>query len=506
MLGSPLRISFNVHPQTGVDHCDSRYATIATAMGIDPSTNQTVACDFGNKTFTDSLFSTYYDADPLHLVDSWWTDYGGCGGPGGGTSSLLWSNRVYYEHQKFGRQVRGQAFSRYGGTGNHLTPHGFSGDTFMHEVALHWEVATTQTAANVLWGYWSHDIGGFHNGDGAPGDDDPTNSTGSELFLRWVQFGAVAPILRTHCNHCERRIWMFPYFKEMRDAMWLRNALGPYLYTEARVFYDSGVAPVHPLYYDFPLDARLYEHDTVEAQYAFGSAVLAAPITQMAAAPNGTLHTPIVWPVYLPASAAGFASWNGTAFYAAGAAQTVTQAYGTNDMPLFVAADALLPLKTLASVAGNFPDPLIWAVFAGGAPKAGAPAGGNYTLYEDDGDSDAYIGGEFVTTAAAWAWASAKSLSLTVAGASTAGALPDGFPQARAHWLQLRGVAAAGASVQAVTANGASVPPGAPGGAAPAYYLVAEADHSLTAPAGSLVVETGASSSWDDLVVTVTFA
>lgn len=71
VVGNPLRISFNVHPQTGVDHCDSRYATIATAMGIDPSTNETVACDFGNKTFTDSLFSTYYDASPLHLVDSW---------------------------------------------------------------------------------------------------------------------------------------------------------------------------------------------------------------------------------------------------------------------------------------------------------------------------------------------------------------------------------------------------------------------------------------------------
>ncbi len=288
--------------------------------------------------------------------------------------------------------------------------------------------------------------------------------------------------------------------------MRLRNALGPYIYTEARSFYDSGVATVHPLYYDYPTDARLYEHDTVEAQYAFGSAILAAPITQMAAVPNGTLHTPVEWPVYLPVSAAGFASWNGSAYYAAGEAQTVSQAYGTNDMPLFVAADALLPLKTMASVAGNFPDPLIWAVFAGGTQKPGAPAGGNYTLYEDDGDSDAYIGGEFVTTGAAWAWGAggAKSLTLTVAGSSTAGALPDGFPQARAHWLQLRGVYSA--VVQSVTANGASVPPGAPGGATPAFYVVSEADHSLAAPAGSLVVETGAASSWDAFVITVTFA
>lgn len=65
---------------------------------------------------------------------------------------------------------------------NHRYPHGFSGDTFQHEVELYHQVSwvracvsvwrppyhcrdqvkTTQTAANVLWGYWSHDIGGFH--------------------------------------------------------------------------------------------------------------------------------------------------------------------------------------------------------------------------------------------------------------------------------------------------------------------------------------------------------
>jgi hypothetical protein len=61
-----------------------------------------------------------------------------------------------HQHQQYGRHTRGQAFSRYGGLGNHRYPHGFSGDTFQHEVSLYWQVKTTQTAANVLWGYWSH--------------------------------------------------------------------------------------------------------------------------------------------------------------------------------------------------------------------------------------------------------------------------------------------------------------------------------------------------------------
>ena len=46
----------------------------------------------------------------------------------------------------------------------------------------------------VLFGYWSHDVGGFHNGTvikgfakgySYQGDEDPTNATQSELYLRW---------------------------------------------------------------------------------------------------------------------------------------------------------------------------------------------------------------------------------------------------------------------------------------------------------------------------------
>lgn len=153
VTGHPLKISFNVHPQTGVDHCDSRYAVFARMNGVDPATNATIQCDFGNQTFVDSLYKVYMDSSPLHLVDIWWTDYGGCGVSGG--NPQLWNNIVVHNHQKYARGVRGQAFSRFGGVGNHRYPHGFSGDTFMHEVALYWQVKTTQTAANVLWGYWS---------------------------------------------------------------------------------------------------------------------------------------------------------------------------------------------------------------------------------------------------------------------------------------------------------------------------------------------------------------
>ena len=185
VTGTPLKFSVNVHPQSGVDHCDTRYTQFAEAMGVDPSTNATIKCDFGNTTFFDALTSIYFDAKPLHNVDIWWTDYMGCGVSA--ENPQLWNNLVIHQHQQYARGTRGQAFSRYGGLGNHRYPHGFSGDTFQHEVSLYWQVKTTQTAANVLWGYWSHDIGGFHTGKGCPGVSDPKNVTGSELFLRWIQ-------------------------------------------------------------------------------------------------------------------------------------------------------------------------------------------------------------------------------------------------------------------------------------------------------------------------------
>ena len=149
VIGHPLMLSFNLHPDAGIDHCDSRYAEFATAIGVNASSNVSIACDLGNATYWNALATLYLDADPLSGVDAWWTDFiSGCGSP----NPLLWSNRLFYDHGKYSRGKRGQAFSRFGGIGNHRYPIGFSGDTFQHEAVLGWQVKTTQTAANVLFG------------------------------------------------------------------------------------------------------------------------------------------------------------------------------------------------------------------------------------------------------------------------------------------------------------------------------------------------------------------
>ena len=191
------------------------------------------------------------------------------------------------------------------------------------------------------------------------------------------------------------------------------------------------------------------------------------------------------------------------------------EVYGLGDVPLFVnPAFGPLPLKTLASVAAPFPDPIVWAVWPGGGPAAW---GGNFTLYEDDGASDAYQSGEYALTPAAYNTSSGSGgggggLTLTVGPIAVSGALPPGFPGSRGHVLQVRGHSqlcaapsrhtrrlpshrptvqvrgAGGCSVASVYANGVAVPPSV---SVPGWYIVSAANHSLATPEGALVVNAG---------------
>ena len=130
-------------------------------------------------------------------------------------------------------------FSRWGGLGNHRYPIGFSGDTVIHWGSLAFQPYFTSTAANVAYGWWSHDIGGHFYEDGTP-----------ELYLRWVQFGVFSPIFRLHSTNkpaLDRRPWSKPerIYHAARDAMQLRHALIPYIYSMAWRAHQTGYQSRH---------------------------------------------------------------------------------------------------------------------------------------------------------------------------------------------------------------------------------------------------------------------
>ena len=102
--------------------------------------------------------------------------------------------------------------------------------------------------------WWSHDIGGH------VGAVDP------ELYVRWVQFGALSPVLRLHSTNdpgatsgC-RGASATRCSAAARAAFRLRYELVPYLYTAARIAADTGVAPVRPVSWIAP------EHDGAYAR------------------------------------------------------------------------------------------------------------------------------------------------------------------------------------------------------------------------------------------------
>ena len=304
-----------------------------------------------------------------------------------------------------------------------------------------------------------------------------------------MQFGAVAPVFRTHCDHCERRIWLFPYFEMMADAMRLRNALFPYIYTAARAAYDTGVAIVRAMYVGTPGEPDAYGGDA-DAQYMFGPSIIAAPIFAPASTPGGS-STRRVW---LPPGAA-WVAWNGSSVHAGG--QVVGGEYTLGEVPLFVCEGCVVPLKTMASVVTP-PDPLLWTVWPGGA------AGGAGSYYEDDGVSVDYkttaaCGSGTPSAAAAcfsFTWARAGR---TLTATATAAGSYSGMPPVRSQGLVLRGGVAPPAGV---TCSGAPVPEG-PG--VPGWYVVGAAASSLALPAGAVVVTCGPAPVSVSVVVALNF-
>jgi alpha-glucosidase len=193
--------------------------------------------------------------------------------------------------------------------------------------------------------------------------------------------------LRTHTTKnpdAERRIWAYPepYSDLMRDCFARRYAMQPYIYTEARKTYDTGLAFLHPLYYDWPEAPEAY---TAKNEYMFGDSILADPITHPVSN-DSQLATISVW---LPPG--DWIEWDsGATFHGP---LTVQRSFSLGQTPLYVKAGSIIPMQPAVAHTGEKPlDPLILAVFP---LKDGQTS--EYRLYQDSGDTPGYQNDE-----AAW--------------------------------------------------------------------------------------------------------
>ena len=372
-----LKTSLNLHPASGIQPWESQYPAMAQAMGIDPKTRQYVPFEITDKKYATNYFNLVLHPLEKQGIDFWWLDWQQEPTTKmAGVTPTWWLNYVHFtDQQREGK--RPLLFHRWGGLGNHRYQIGFSGDTVSVWDSLAFQPWFTATAANVGYAYWSHDIGGH-----MPGAVEP------ELFTRWVQFGVFSPILRTHTTKnpdSERRIWAYPepYSSILRSSFQLRYALQPYIYTEARRTYDTGVAFLRPLYYDWPEAGEAY---TSRDEYLFGEQMLAAPVV----APSDKVSGLAMQKVWLPTGE--WIEW-ATGKHFSGPA-TIERGFSIEQTPVYLKAGAIVPMQPPMRYTGEKPvDPLIVNVW----PLAPG-SNSSYSLYEDSGVATEYQRGVFTHT------------------------------------------------------------------------------------------------------------
>ncbi len=364
-----IKTCLNLHPASGVQPHEAAYARFAAAMNFDTTGNRTIAFDITNKQFARSYFDVLLHPYEKAGVDFWWLDWQQYSNTGiKGVNPTFYLNYVHFSDMQR-QSKRPLIFHRYGGLGNQRYQIGFSGDVFINWKSLRYQPWFTATAANVGFGFWSHDIGGHMNPLNKKAKQDP------ELFTRWVQWGAFSPIFRTHATadpDIERRMWQYPmpYFEAMKKAVLQRYSLLPYIYTYSRMAYDSGISLIRPMYYKHPEKEDAYH---CPQQYYFGENMIAAPICKRMGNRETAVQT-----IWLPDG-----NWydyrnnqliNGN--------QKVTFDYKIDEIPVFIKQGSIIPQQPARLHADEHLDTVILSVYTG--------TNGSFNLYEDDGNSDNY--------------------------------------------------------------------------------------------------------------------
>jgi hypothetical protein len=379
--GQGLKITLNLHPASGILQHEDTYAAFMAKMKADPA--HPLPFEAADANYMAAFFDVVLDPLQAMGVSFWWLDWQQWKESRAmpGLSNTWWLNHVFFTHMQQQNDKRALIYHRWGGLGNHRYQIGFSGDSIISWGSLAFQPRFTSTASNVLYGYWSHDLGGHTFRD----ESDPkTRRIDPELYVRWMQFGAYSPIMRTHTTKnpdLRKEPWRFApaVFDALRDTVLTRYRLLPYTYTMGRKAFDTGVSLVRPMYYAWPDDDRAYRSD---GQYMFGDDLLVDPVTAAAADGFASQET------WLPKG-----GWfDATRGRSLAGDRTVTGRYRLDEVPVFVRAGAIVPTNTDVSVSV--------AHDTGGRTLRVYPGGdGSAELYEDAGDDEAYRGTAFARTA-----------------------------------------------------------------------------------------------------------
>lgn len=353
-----LAVTLNVHPADGIRRHEEAYPEVARAVGIDPDSGLPVAFDVTSREFVDAYLR--YAHHPLEEqgVDFWWLDW-----QSGGTTRIagldpLWMLNHIHFHDSGRDGKRPLTFSRYAGLGSHRYPVGFSGDTITTWESFDFQPEFTNTAANVGYTWWSHDIGGHMFG-----------TKDVERTVRWFQYGVFSPVNRLHSSNspfATKEPWAYGprAHATIANYLRLRHRLVPALYTAAWRAHTDGTAVVRPMYHDHPtLDAAF----SVPNQSMVAEHLLVAPITSPAEAGIGSVRA------WIP-EGAWFDLFTGQRY---DGGQHVTLHRPEEQIPVLARAGSVLPLADALEPISDAPARLTLRVF---------PGNGVSELIEDHGE------------------------------------------------------------------------------------------------------------------------
>jgi len=170
------------------------------------------------------------------------------------------------------KQVTGEgiAWSRAGWAGCQRYPLHWGGDA-----ACSWEGLAGSLKGGLHlglsgFGYWSHDIPGFH---GVP--DFMNAVISDELYLRWTQFGVFTSHMRYH-GTSKREPYHHPAIsRELHYWFRLRYALLPYLLQQADACTKTGYPLLRALLLHHPSDKTVWH---IDDEYFLGDDLLVAPV------------------------------------------------------------------------------------------------------------------------------------------------------------------------------------------------------------------------------------
>jgi len=278
----------------------------------------------------------------------------------------------------------------------------YGANTWTGDVISDWNVFRTQIPAGLNFSlcgipHWNSDIGGFFLWNYPLMLDDPDYR---ELYVRWLQFGAFCPMMRSHGADAPREIWQFgkkgePYYDAIEKYIKLRYSLLPYIYSLAWEVTARQSSMMRALVMDFADDKNVLD---INNQYMFGKSILVCPVTeQMYTKINESIRVSDFSntkskEVYLPKGTDWYDFWTNEKF---SGGQKINKPSPLDVMPLYIKAGSIIPIGPDVQYAEEKKwDNLELKVYTG--------ANGLFILYEDEFDNYNYEKGAFTEISVTW--------------------------------------------------------------------------------------------------------